>query len=191
MTNNSIRLFVAAALPEGIKQDLLTRLTAFTHPAIRFVPSANLHLTLYFIGNVSQDQLPDISEKIKTITQQHQAFILSLERLEPGPTARNPRLVWARFNVSRLFEQLQHALATALAPKPPEKQKAIPHVTLARYRKSEKNIPAFAPVLPPEQLLLPVNEVSLWQSELASPHPVYSILDSWPLLQNPGPANKV
>ncbi|QCR23242.1 RNA 2',3'-cyclic phosphodiesterase [Pontibacter sp. SGAir0037] len=181
---DEIRLFVAATLPAQAKEFLMQRLSPFHHPAVRVIPEQNLHLTLFFIGNVSKEQLPAIRHKIEQVAQQHTAFTLELEQLEPGPKFRSPRLVWARFKPDATFEQLSTALTQALAKAPPKQQKAIPHVTLARFRK-DKPVPANLPhIIPDELLQLPVNTVALWQSELASPHPVYSVLESYPLKPN-------
>ncbi|MDX5348140.1 MAG: RNA 2',3'-cyclic phosphodiesterase, partial [Hymenobacteraceae bacterium] len=61
------------------------------------------------------------------------------------------------------------------------KQKLIPHITLARYRKNVPAPPTFAPVVPAEPISYSVNEIAVWQSVLKQPHPEYSILQRFPL----------
>ncbi|MFD2245829.1 RNA 2',3'-cyclic phosphodiesterase [Pontibacter ruber] len=182
---NHIRLFVAVTLPAALHTYLSQQVHQYQHSSIRFVPEQNLHLTLYFIGNVPQEQLPAISQAIKEVAMQHQPFTLVLEQLEPGPKLRSPRLVWARFRQSQPYEQLSQELTRVLAPEPPKEQKAIPHVTVARFRKDKpapKNLPV---IVPDQEMQLPVDSISLWRSELKSPHPVYSILETFPLQHNP------
>jgi RNA 2',3'-cyclic 3'-phosphodiesterase len=178
---DSIRLFVAATLPEALKQSLQKKLQPFEHSAVRFVPPQNLHLTLYFIGNVPQQQLAFIKEAIREVAQRHRPFVLDFECTEPGPKPRHPRLVWARFAPNRAFEQLSLDLTQALAPEPPKQQKAIPHITMARLRK-DRPAPADLPTIAPEEpLQLHVQDIALWQSELASPHPVYTVIETFRL----------
>jgi len=177
----SIRLFVAAPLPAQLEQELQQHLQHFQGPAVRFLPSQNLHLTLYFIGNVPAQELPSIKERVARVTQQHQPFTLQLEQTEPGPKPRHPRLIWARFAPHAAFEALSRQLTGELAAQPPPSQKAIPHITLARFRKDmapPKQLPVIRPQAPLE---LPVQEVGLWQSVLGSPHPTYSVLEHYPL----------
>jgi len=182
---NQIRLFVAAALPADLHLYLNEQMHRYQHPAVRLVPGENLHLTLFFIGNVAREQLGPIRQSIQAVAAHHQPFTLQLEQIEPGPKPRSPRLVWARFRQSEPFALLSRELTRALAPQPPKEEKAIPHVTVARFRK-DKPAPRDLPVVLPEQdILLPVNAVALWRSELKSPHPVYSILESFPLGHNP------
>ncbi|TXK52070.1 RNA 2',3'-cyclic phosphodiesterase [Pontibacter qinzhouensis] len=177
----TVRLFVAAALPAALKAYLATQLQPYQQEALRFVPEQNLHLTLFFIGNVPAGALPDVKEKIRIAAASHTAFELALHCLEPGPNPRSPRLLWARFAQNSNFEELNRHLTQQLALQPPKQQNPVPHVTLARFRK-DKPLPTALPTLLPETpVQLPVNAVALWQSELASPHPRYSILESYPL----------
>lgn len=97
----SIRLFVAAALPPALVDSLQEQLQHFSHPALRFMPRENLHLTLYFIGQVPREQLPLLQRQIGRVASRHQPFTLQLEQIEPGPKPKNPRLVWARFEIGR------------------------------------------------------------------------------------------
>ncbi len=181
---NSIRLFVAAALPVSLKHHLAETIANYQDPVIRVIPEENLHLTLYFIGNVPMQELPNIKHTLQQIALHHTPFTLNLEQTEPGPKPKSPRLIWARFAQSTPFENLSRELTQALAPEPPAQQKAIAHVTLARFRK-DKPAPKGLPVIVPEALVsFTVDTISLWQSELGSPHPRYSILETYPLAQN-------
>lgn len=178
---DTIRLFVAATLPEALKQQLQDQLQLFRDPPIRFVPAQNLHLTFFFIGNVPVQQLAFIKEAVGKVAQRHQPFKLDFACTEPGPKPRHPRLVWARFLEQEAFSELSRDLTDALAEIPPKQQKAIPHITLARFRKDTPAPGGLPTVSPQEPLQLEVREVALWQSELASPHPVYSVLETFRL----------
>ena len=178
---DGIRLFVAATLPETLKKQLQNHLQPFRHPAIRFVPEQNLHLTLFFIGNVPAQQLASIKQTVREVAQRHQPFTLDFACTEPGPKPRHPRLVWARFKEHAAFATLSHDLTEALAAAPPKQQKAIPHVTLARFRKDRPAPEGLPSILPQEPLQLEVREVALWRSELASPHPIYTVIETFGL----------
>ncbi|MFT2009065.1 RNA 2',3'-cyclic phosphodiesterase [Pontibacter sp. 13R65] len=179
--NETIRLFVAAAVPASLKASLLQQAGSYQHESIRFVPEQNLHLTLYFIGNTAPDALPAIKEKLQQLASRHTSFSLQLQCLEPGPKPRAPRLIWARFEPNQQFEKLSQDITLQLSVQPPKQQKAIPHITLARFRK-DKALPDHLPaILPAAPVSFAVDAVSLWQSTLSSPHPIYSILETFPL----------
>ncbi len=177
---STIRLFVAAALPDSLGPVLQAQLYSFKDETLREMPPQNLHLTLFFIGNAPTSDLQTIQQQVKTIAQQSEAFTLQLAAIEQGPKPNSPRLVWARFKEEPEFTSLSKKLAATLAPDEPNKLKPTPHITLARYRKNTKLILKPA-ILPGEPIMLPVSEIALWESRLASPHPVYSILQSYKL----------
>lgn len=157
----------------------------YSHPFIRMVPEQNLHLTLFFIGNTSFSNLPAIKGTLQKLSTEHDVFKLQYLLTEPGPNPRSPRLVWARFVQHPEFEKLSKNLSKALSPEHHAKQKPIPHVTLIRYKKDVPAPPAI-PLQPSDTgTSLVVDSISLWQSELASPHPVYSVLRTYSLATKP------
>lgn len=182
---DEIRLFVAATLPEEIKSFVQEQKEKFNHPSLRPVPEQNLHLTLFFIGNASLSNLPAIKNILQNVSQTHAAFKLQYLCTESGPNPRSPRLVWARFQQHSQFEKLSRSLAIALSPEENPKQKPIPHITLARYKKGASAPPTVQLHSTDTGISLPVDSISLWRSELASPHPVYTVLETYSLLQNP------
>jgi len=171
----SVRLFIAAQLPDSLKTYLATQRQAYEHPAIRMVPEQNLHLTLFFIGNVPVTEVSNIREKLAEVAERHQPFTLALEQLEPGPTPQSPRLIWARFRQHETFIQLSRHLTYALSPASPRQEKSIPHVTLCRFRKDLPKPPPFQGVVPNKEIQYHVSSLALWSSQLASPHPVYTV----------------
>ncbi|WP_207430169.1 RNA 2',3'-cyclic phosphodiesterase [Sabulibacter ruber] len=178
---DSIRLFVAAALPEELKRYLVQAREAYGDPNIRPVPEQNLHLTLYFIGNVPATEDTYIRQTLAQVAQQHQPFTLTLAQLEPGPKPSSPRLIWARFEQHQAFNQLSQALTQALAPAPPKQEKFIPHVTVSRFRQDVRARFNLSVITPEEEILYPVQSIALWQSQLASPHPIYTVVEEFPL----------
>lgn len=182
---DGIRLFVAATLPEEMKLFLQEQVQVFKHPSVRLVPEQNLHLTLFFIGNTPDSNLVTIKANLQMIASEHTAFKLQFLYTEPGPNPRSPRLVWARFAQHPAFEKLSRELAGTLSPEQPVKQKPIPHITLARYKKDAPTPPSLPLKQPESGMSLVVDSISLWQSELASPHPVYSVLETYSLAAKP------
>lgn len=182
---DGIRLFVATTLPTELKTFLQQQVRSYDHPSIRSVPGQNLHLTLFFIGNTLKSELPAINETLQKLSTEHGAFKLQYLCTEPGPNPRSPRLIWARFVQHPEFEKLSRSLARALSPEQNAKQKPIPHITLARFKKDAPAPPA-VPLLQSETgINFSVDSISLWQSELASPHPIYSVLQTFKLATKP------
>jgi RNA 2',3'-cyclic 3'-phosphodiesterase len=178
---SSVRLFVAAALPEWLPDSLENHYLPYRHESVRLVPRENLHLTLHFIGPFPQAQVPALEEKLSGLAKTHSAFRLRPEEIAPGPSLRHPRLIWARFAPDPAFEELSLALAEELGGNAKPHPHPIPHVTLARFRKDRAQ-PEHLPVTNIRHLpAVDIGSLSLWQSHLGQPQPRYEVLKTYGL----------
>lgn len=126
-----IRLFTAFGLPD----DLRSRLTALQGGVdnARWVAPHNLHITLRFIGEVSEDRAQDIVAALDRIRTG--AFPVTVSGAGRFGSGDRTRTLWAEVERSEaldaLHEKIDRALInTGLAP---EGRKYTPHVTLARF----------------------------------------------------------
>ena len=130
-----IRLFVALELPETVR-DGLARLQGGV-PGARWMTEDQMHLTLRFIGEVSENVAHDIDDTLVGLSAP--AFTLELAGTgEFG--AKIPRALWAGVKPNEALMHLQKKVETALLRLglEPEPRKFSPHVTLARLRNSPR-----------------------------------------------------
>jgi len=158
------RLFVALPLPPSVRQRLM--LVRGGVPGARWVPEANYHLTLRFIGDVDDGQADDLAEALDQIRAP--AFALTLDGVGRFGSGERSRVLWAGVPRSPELTHLQAKVESALvrAGLPPEGQKFTPHVTLAYLRNSPapavaKYLSDFAPLLVPA---IPITEFVLYSS---------------------------
>lgn len=177
------RLFIAVPVPPDLQEILRQHCQSFfPGEAIRPLPAANLHLTVYFLGEVPATQRPTITQALQAVAATHAPFTLNLANLEPGPKASSPRLIWARCRPQPAFTELVAAVYRQLARRPPDYADPIPHITLARFRKDQPRPVSLPTVdLAEQHVTLPVLSVALWESALQSPHPAYRILAEFAL----------
>src|SRR5205823_13507748 len=103
-----IRLFVAAELPESIRERLLSLQGGV--PGARWSNSEQLHLTLRFIGEVAENVGHDIDDALATIRAP--SFTLELSGVgEFG--GKNPRALWAGVKNNDALLHLQRKIETA------------------------------------------------------------------------------
>lgn len=133
----------------------------------------SLHLTLHFLGDVAESELPWICRAAATVRGQE--FSFSLDMLGYW---RHNRIVWAgcREPVPPLAE-LAVALVVALRDggQADGRSTFSPHLTLLR----KASQPAVLEMAKP--LLWPVREFVLVESVLTGTGPRYVILGRWPL----------
>ena len=127
------RLFVAIDLPESTKQFLVD-----LDPKIRGVhwtEATQMHLTLGFFGDVSEDVDLALREKLSAI--EFGAFFLPITGVGAFPSKGPPKIIW--IGVGRghphLFQVHKRVQEAALAAGiEPELRPWHPHITLARCR---------------------------------------------------------
>ncbi|MCC7283137.1 MAG: RNA 2',3'-cyclic phosphodiesterase [Acetobacteraceae bacterium] len=125
-----MRLFVALALPDSLR--LVLAGLAGGVPGARWVPAANLHLTLRFIGEVQSWQAQEIDDALAAVRSR--GFELSLAGIGTFESAGRVTTLWARAERNERLSHLQQKIETALqrAGMAPERRRFAPHVTLAR-----------------------------------------------------------
>jgi len=126
-----LRLFVGIEFPPELKLEL--SLLCSGVPGARWVDPGNLHLTLRFIGEITEDLAADVDEALAEL----KARRFTLQLAGTGVFGGNkPHALWVGVerhpDLVRLRDKIEQALIrTGLAP---EQRRFAPHVTLARLR---------------------------------------------------------
>lgn len=188
-----IRAFIAIELPSQIKAalyQLQDNLKTSKSASVKWVNPESIHLTLKFLGNVDEAEIPALNKALSEAVVGIAPFYLELG--EPGafPSCQAPSVVWV--GVSGEIEPLRtlhNNIDRALDPLgfPPEKRAFSPHLTLGRVR--EETLPGerrrlgenVASLKIGERSSFKVGSVNLMRSKLTREGAVYSCLASFPL----------
>lgn len=179
------RIFVAINLPEGIKKDLAKYKEKWPELPAKWTAKDNLHITLEFMGDMSDIELGDICKVVSEVASRHKSFSLDLNKITYGPLKKMPpKMVWVEGEKSDeladLKEDLQECLLEQVRFRPDEKG-FTPHITLARITEW-----AFKQIEPEERpeinenidLSFYVESIEVMESELKRGGPVYTIIES-------------
>ena len=129
-----LRLFVGIEFPPELKLRLSLLCTGV--PGARWVDAGNLHLTLRFIGEITEDRAADVDEALAGL----KARRFTLQLAGTGVFGGNrPHALWVGVErdpeLARLHDKIEQTLIRiGLSPEP---RKFAPHVTLARLRYPE------------------------------------------------------
>jgi 2'-5' RNA ligase len=140
-TNEVMRLFVAIVLPPAVAAELAAQAAPLRSawPGLRWASPDAWHLTLAFLGEVPEEVLPGLAERLKRAAGRHPAQDLAVRGGGAFPGAARARVVWAGIEADRAaLRKLAASVAAgarrAGAPPPDEGRRYRPHVTLARLR---------------------------------------------------------
>ncbi|MEM0371059.1 MAG: RNA 2',3'-cyclic phosphodiesterase [Ignisphaera sp.] len=147
----SIRCFIAIEIENyevlkeiiKVKEELLRR-----GLDIKLVEDENIHLTLRFLGNISQNSVEVVKKILSSSSQIINRFEIEIRGLGVFPSIGNPRVIWV--GVGKGVEELyqirkiidQEISKNKLYDVHKDEQEFRPHITLARV-KSRRNIESF------------------------------------------------
>ena len=129
-----LRLFVGIEFPPELKLRLSLLCTGV--PGAKWVDPGNLHLTLRFIGEITENLAADVDEALARIKARRFTLQLAGTGIFGG---RRPRALWVGVERSpelvKLHDKIEQALIRTGVESEP--RKFAPHVTLARLRDPE------------------------------------------------------
>jgi 2'-5' RNA ligase len=140
-----MRLFIAVTPP----QDALAELDAAVAglradwPGLRWAGLEKWHLTLAFLGEVSDDRLAALTERLERATGRYRVLSLRIGRGGAFPSPVKARVLCAHIDgeaqalteLGRLAASVAAAARRAGAPPPDEGRRYRPHLTLARSKR--------------------------------------------------------
>ncbi|MBW2974177.1 RNA 2',3'-cyclic phosphodiesterase [Candidatus Woesearchaeota archaeon] len=130
-----MRLFTAIEIPESIKNSLAKVQDKIDSRAarIRLVDKSQMHITLKFLGKVSEEKAEGIKERLKQVKVK--PFCLILDKVGFFPNENYIRVVWAGIRESEELIKIQEDVEDALREFGFKKDyKFHPHITLARVK---------------------------------------------------------
>lgn len=191
------RLFIAINLSPELKNQLAdlekeisNRFPEETATAVaKWVAPENLHLTLLFLGEVGESEIPKLPALIQAIAENYQPVVLKFKRVGYGPDkVIPPRFIWIELEnnpaIAKLAGDLQEASLQAGILRFREARSFSPHITLARikewiWRRIERDE---RPEIEQElDFVLEVKSLALMESQLRRGGPEYNLVQSFPL----------
>ena len=136
-----MRLFVAITPPPAVLDDLEARVAPLRPdwPALRWTARPAWHVTLAFLGEVSDDTAAVLGPRLGRAAHRHPTLSLAFASAGAFPGRSRARVLWTGISGDRpALETLARSVAAgarrAGAPPPDEGRRFRPHLTLARCR---------------------------------------------------------
>jgi len=157
--------------------------------SVRWVPVQNMHLTLKFLGDVSQADVDTLTQLLRTETETRSAFDISIGGLGSFPSPNRARVLLIRIKASAELEALQRGIESACTRVGyrSESRPFSPHLTIGRVRRGissaeQTNIHKTLTEFKIDSLgTARVDSIHLYKSELKPSGAVYTKLFSAPL----------
>lgn len=145
-----IRTFIALPLSEEVRgeieqlQDTLKRRGL----SLRWVPPANLHFTLKFLGNISPEIVEPMGARLSEATADIAPFEIAVGGLGAFPNLRSPRVFWAGLQAgSEPLIELARSVSEVVQefPTQADRKPFKAHLTLGRAKDHRRCPPLSIP----------------------------------------------
>lgn len=186
------RIFIAINLPENVRKKLEDYQRKWPELPIRWTKSYNLHITLVFLGYLSDEEILEVCNVTREAASRNLQFSINLKKIIYGPPKKMPpRMIWVEgeksIELGKLQKDLNNSfsgLSQELKSKNRKGGALAPHITLGRLKSWEFR--AIEPEARPEvneeiDLNFEVNSIDVMESELKKGGPNYALLESCPL----------
>jgi 2'-5' RNA ligase len=174
------RIFIAINLPENIRKNLADYQKNWSELPAKWTKQENIHITLVFLGYVSDEEIPDIYKVVEEVASKYSPFYINLFKISYGPLDKKPpRMIWALGQESKELSSLKENLDQGLGVS--ENRGFRPHLTLARIRKWDwqRIEPEERPEIDQDiNLSFSVNSIEIMESVLKRTGPEYRELSS-------------
>jgi RNA 2',3'-cyclic 3'-phosphodiesterase len=193
-----MRLFVAVAVPVHATDELDGAVAPLRQswPALRWTGRDAWHLTLAFLGEVTEPASTRLVPRLGRAAARHPRLSLSLGGAGAFPGAARARVLWTGVQgepraLAALAASVAAGARRAGAPPAEEGRRFQPHLTLARCREPVDVRPLVGCLSGYTGTPWTAGEIYLIRSHLPGgrPHdrPRYETLGSWPLARPPVP----
>jgi 2'-5' RNA ligase len=184
-----LRTFIAVDPGRAIRDRIVALQDSLARAAadVKWVEPDNLHVTLLFLGEVADREVPRVCRAVNEVVASHAPFTMSVEQVGCFPHARRPRILWVGVGqgageLCALHDELEPPLLD-LGCYRREERRYTPHITLGRNRKDTSQAELAAALARKADWkagAITVGEVLVMSSELRSEGPEYTVLSRAP-----------
>jgi 2'-5' RNA ligase len=178
-----VRAFIAVPVPEATRNELVSAQSAMKRRALRsrlsprWLPPEQLHITLKFLGYVSEEALASLAASTADEAARTPVIATSFRGFVAFPSPRRARIIAAELAdpkgaLATLADRVEAEAETLGVPR--ETRTFRPHITLARIKQPGDVSDFLAHAVPPADVAL--DEIVLFRSDLRPTGAIYTPL---------------
>ncbi|MFH1865590.1 MAG: RNA 2',3'-cyclic phosphodiesterase [Candidatus Eisenbacteria bacterium] len=182
----TVRTFIALELSDGLKEGILGLIDELQERGVRagWARRQTLHLTLKFLGDVEETELPEVVAAVARASAGMSPFSFDTRSLGAFPSPARPRVLWVGIEPVDELMALQQAVDGELTKLgfPREKRRFHPHITLGRIRdpRAESVQEVLEALVAPEEKVV-ATEVRVMRSTLRPGGALHELVQAVPL----------
>lgn len=141
-----------------------------------------MHITLLFLGYISEEDLLEICQKVREIVKKKDIFDIEFDKIELFPSASEPRMIALTGPNNENLLELYDSLGKELEIFNVSKKTFRPHITLGRGRKYKWESLEMKPSISENYpLVITAETIDVMASDFGDGENEYTIIESCPL----------
>ena len=180
-----MRSFISIEFPENIKKEIFKTFESLKNSGTafgNFVKKENMHLTLKFLGNLSEEKIKEIKKKLCEVN--FKTFNTDVGNIGFFPSEKYVRVIWVDL-ISEKIKGLKKTIDDKLHEIGinHDGREFSSHITVARIKKMKNKEDFFKKIkeLKIKKMNFEINDFFLIKSELRKDGPVYKIIKKFEL----------
>lgn len=175
-----MRSFIAVDVSKELLPKIVEVQTQITEGKIKFVEPENLHFTLKFLGEITDEKAHDVIKKLKEICAAFSPFPIHIKDIGAFPSFNYMKVIWIGveseefFTLSKLVDSGMGNLGFK------QEKNVIPHLTIGRVKApgNKATLQSQVKALRDTDIgEMRVGSVILKKSELTRKGPIYSDIE--------------
>jgi len=169
-----MRLFIAFDVGSEAKKELQKTQEKLSLEGLKLVK--DFHLTLKFLGDVRDENLDSIKEKLQKI--KFESFEASLGSMGAFPSENHIKVIWVGAEPEEKIREVQQMVEDSLKEFFPRDNRFHPHITLARVKqvKDRQKLKELIAGIEVNKISFPVLSIKLVKSTLKPEGPAYEVI---------------
>ncbi|MCA6212745.1 RNA 2',3'-cyclic phosphodiesterase [Thermococcus bergensis] len=178
-----MRAFIAIDVNDKVRQKLVgaqEKIEKTKSAKIKYVEPENLHLTLKFLGEITEEQAEDIKKLLEQIAKKHRKHIVRVKGIGVFPSYNYVRVIWAGLENDEEIKRMAKEIDDALFKLGFKREKDfVSHITIGRVKfvKDKVELMLALKELANEDFgEFEVNAIELKKSTLTPKGPIYETI---------------
>ena len=185
-----MKIFLSIPVPNMVKniKQMLTSTCENERAEIRWVKHNNLHLTVQFLGSVSDEKISKIIKEVENVVSSINSFVLTVSETGCFPNTSKPSVLYlgVRGNIEALkalVVKINNKMSQIGFKK--DSESFIPHITVAKINYPQKFNPDLSIFLNStyDEVEFSVDKIQLLESKSFAEGMVYKTLNTFSFLE--------
>ena len=174
-----VRAFICIEMPDSVVKEVARVQEILENQKFigKMTELENLHLTLKFLGEINEEKLKKVRERLKEI--EFSEFEAKLDEIGTFNFMGKPRIVWIKIGGKEVFELQKKIDDSTEQAEFVKEERFMSHMTIARvkYAKDKKGFLEYVKGIRARDIRFSVNRFYLMKSELRPEGPVYKVIE--------------